>query len=113
MSDLKDRMHLKQNSELIAILESKGAYMPEAIQFAAEVMQERFIEDEELLRLVVAYWDEELNTSLKTYLKSGEIPKSNFLNEVQLKELFARKYQEHLERKEVLAVDSTLYWFAI
>ncbi len=113
MSDLKDRLHLKQNGELIAILESKDAYTPEAVQFAAEIIQERFIEDEELDRLVIQFWEKELNESLKSYLKSGEIPKSNFLNEQQLKELFAKKYQEYVERKEVLAVDSTLYWFAI
>lgn len=112
MSDLKDRLHLKQNSELVAILESKGAYTPEAIQYAAEVIQERFLEEDELFQLVFDFWDNELNNSLKAYLKSGEIPKSNFFTEFQLKEIFAKKYQEYVERKEVLAVDSTLYWFA-
>lgn len=113
MSELKDMLHLKQNAELIAILESKDAYTPEAIQYAAEVVQERFIEDKELIGLVTAYWENELSSSLKAYLKSGEIPKSNFLNEAQLKEIFAMKYQEYVERKEVMAVDSTLYWFAV
>jgi hypothetical protein len=113
MSDLKDRLHLKQNAELIAILESKNAFTPEAVQYAAEIIQERFIEDEELISLVTKYWENELNDSLKSYLKSGVIPESNFLNEDQLKSIFAKKYQEYVERKEVLAVDSTLYWFAI
>jgi hypothetical protein len=98
---------------LIEILESKDAFTPEAVQYAAEIIQERFLEEEVLLTLVVDYWDKELNDSLKSYLKSGEIPVSNFLNESQLKELFAKKYQEYVERKEVMAVDSTIYWFAI
>lgn len=112
MSELKDRLHLKQNDELIAILESKNAYTAEAVQYAAEIIQERFLDTDEIISLVSNYWDNELNESLKSYLKSGEVPKSNFLNEEQLKVIFAKKYQEYVERKEVLAVDSTLYWFA-
>ncbi len=112
MSELKDRLHLKQNDELIAILESKNAYTSEAVQYAAEIIQERFLETEEIILLVTNYWDKELDETLKSYLKSGEIPKSNFLTEQQLKAIFAKKYQEYVERKEVLAVDSTIYWFA-
>ena len=113
MSDLKDKLHLKQNSELVAIVESKDAYTFEAIQFAAEVLQERFIETEELQELAKIYWNEELRKSLKLYLKQGTPPVSNFLTENELKVIFAKKFDEYLERKELLAVDSTLYWFAV
>ena len=112
MSELKDKLHLKQNSELVAIVESKDAYTFEAIQFAAEVLQERFIETEELEQLAKQYWGDELQKSLKTYLKVGVAPISNFLSEEDLKTIFAQKFEEYVERKELLSVDSTIYWFA-
>mgnify|MGYP001071925140 CR=1 FL=1 len=112
MSDLLDLFHLKSNKELITIIESTDSYTPEAISAAAEVIQERFLSDEEIQNLVCEFWDAELEKSLKIYLKKGEPPISNFLTDGELKDIFAKKFQEYVERKELLSVDSTIYWFA-
>ena len=112
MSDLLDIFHLKPNEDLIAIIESKESYTPEAILVAAEVLQERFLSDEQIQQMACQFWHGELEKSLKTYLKKGVQPVSNFLTEEELKEIFAKKFQEYVERKELMSVDSTIYWFA-
>lgn len=112
MSELLDIFHLKTNYDLVVIIESSGAYTPEAITTAAEVLQERFLTGEQIRQMVCQFWDGELEKSLKAYLKKGEPPVSNFLTEEELKEIFAKKFEEYVERKELLSVDSTIYWFA-
>ena len=79
MNDLKDRFHLKKNEELVSVLESKDAYTPFAKECAAEVLQERFLEDEDLKQLATIYWENEINQSFRKYLKMGVPPVSYFL----------------------------------
>ena len=112
MSELKDKFHLKQNLELVSILESEDAYTPFAKQCAAEVLQERFLEEEDLKQLATEIWEENIKQSFRKFLKMGMPPKSYFLTENELKAIFIKQFEAYKERKELLSVDSTKYWYA-
>ena len=110
-SKLYARFLRKSDCQLVEIIESSDNYTSIAISVASEIMQERNLEENILKLCSIEFWKEEFNTEIKSYIKNQDFPKSNYLQKSELKELMKQAYEDYLQKRESMSVDSTKYWF--
>jgi hypothetical protein len=110
-SKLYARFLSKSDYQLVEIIEASENYTSIAIAVASEIIQERNLEENILKLCSTEFWKEEFKTEIKSYLKNQDIPKSKYLLKSELKELMKLAYEDYLQKRESMSVDSTKYWF--
>jgi hypothetical protein len=110
--DLYVRYQQYDNETLIVIIESEfDEYTLSAKEVADTVLAERYLLPEALHFIALKIWEQKISSNFRQYLKANVLPVSKFLTDAELRELFRKEYDNLLERRQTIAVDSTKYWF--
>ena len=56
------------------------------------------------------YWEEYILKNIKTILKSRIIPKSHFLDNLEMKIIVKNCFEKWKEEQELFGIDTTKYW---
>ena len=107
---LKKYSHLKLY-ELIEICESDtDSYTKKAKEAAQTIIELMDPEITELKAAAIKYWDNKINSNIKTLIMKGEIPKSSYLNTDEITELMKSAFIKWRSKQELMGIDTTKYW---
>ena len=106
--NLKTKFQGLSKIELIEIAELPSDYTPEAKNIAYQILQENYKDD--FLSDLKAYWTSHIKENIKTILINKKIPKSQFLDENEIKKLVKEGFNMWKEEQELYGIDTTKYW---
>lgn len=101
----------KSNAELVEILEQGDAYTSEASYAARTILDFRNIEEDEIKNHAKAFWKTYLKDNIKQHLLVKDKPKSQFLNNKEMSQLFKIAFKNWQEKQNLFEIDTTQYWF--
>ena len=109
-SYLKKYSHLKLN-ELIEICESDtDSYTAQAKEAAQTIIELMDPDITEIKAAAHDYWNNQINTNIKSLILKGQIPKSSYLNNDEITELMRAAFDRWRSKQELLGIDTTKYW---
>jgi len=106
--NLKTKFTGFSDYELISIAEPHTDYTDEAKNFAIDIIMERHHKDYK--KYANEYWEEYILKNIKTILKSRIIPKSHFLDNLEMKTIVKDCFEKWKEEQELFGIDTTKYW---
>lgn len=106
--NLKTKFKGFSDFELISIAEPHTDYTDEAKNFAIDIIMERHNEDYK--KYANEYWEEYILKNIKTILKSRIIPKSHFLDNLEMETIVKDCFEKWKEEQELFGIDTTKYW---
>ena len=106
--NLKNKFSAYKTDQLIEIAELHSDYTVEAKKIAIQILSEKKKED--LGKDVEKYWMNYLKENIKSILINKKIPKSQFLNEEEVKTLIKESFLKWKEDQELYEIDTTKYW---
>lgn len=106
--NLKNKFSTYKTDQLIEIAELHSDYTVEAKKIAIQILSENKKED--LGKDVEKYWMNYLKENIKSILINKKIPKSQFLNEEEVKTLIKESFLKWKEDQELYEIDTTKYW---
>ena len=109
-SYIKKYSHLELH-ELIEICESDTeSYTAQAKEAAHTIIELMDPEISELKEAAFDYWNNKINSNIKSLIMKGQIPKSSYLNNDEITELMRSAFEKWRSKQELLGIDTTKYW---
>jgi hypothetical protein len=109
--NLKEKFNSYSSLELITIAEPNSDYTHLAKNIAIDIIQLREKNNEiDVIIEAKTYWVSYIESNIKYIILNKRIPKSHFLNDLQMKDLLKNAFTKWKEKQELLGLDMTKYW---
>lgn len=97
--------------QLVEILESGDDYTREAKDAVRTILEFKKPSEEEVKEIAVAFWEDKINSNIKSILLRNEKPVSAILSDEEIKSIMIHAFDEYGEKLELFEIDTTKYWF--
>ena len=110
-TNLEEKFNAYSSLELIIIAEPNSDYTHHAKNIAIDIIQLRQKNNEiDVIKEAENYWINYIESNIKSILLNKKIPKSHFLDDLQMKDLLRNAFIKWKEKQELLGLDITKYW---
>ena len=106
--NLKPKFIRFSDFKLISIAEPHSDYTDEAKNIAIDIIMERHHKNYK--KYANEYWKKYILENIKTILKSKTIPKSHFLDDIEMKIIIKDCFEKWKQEQELFGIDTTKYW---
>ena len=109
--NLREKFIKHSSKQLIIIAETNSDYTDHAKTIAIDIIREREKKKEiDIFKEANKYWEEYLNTNIKSLIIEKKIPKSYFLTDDKMKEILKSAFDDWKEKQDLFGIDVTKYW---
>lgn len=111
--EVRERMQRISERDLVLIIEQgTEGYTPQALEVAREELEERHLLPGSKKNIVLEYWKERIRRDFRDIVFNNRELKSHFLSKEEILELMKEEFEYQKERRELMKIDTTLYWGA-
>lgn len=111
-TNLFNRYFHSSNEKLIAIIENANRYQSETVEVAKEILHDRALDIDIIKSSARSLMQERLEHffgNFNIWSDDLEIPKSEFLSEEEVLEIFELEYNSYLNDREDFGLDMNVY----
>ncbi len=106
--NLRKKLLKYQAKDLIGVAEPHSDYTHEAKTIAIDIIKENNAFD--FKNEAQKFWKEKIKKDIRSILNSKEIPKSHFINELEMRLIIKTCFENWKEEQELFGIDTTKYW---